>query len=948
MKPWLEHCESWLTRHYQSVLGLNLTGGSVRLRWLAADSLTTEKARAEAHGLAIEDADIGWLLFLLPYEPARLEQQVNQSLGLRSRLLRESNYTGNDKAADKEDQDSTWRVGLVWLVEENKWKDWQHDILELRRESGAAEEISFDAVQVAKNDVHAALDAHGLPRLLLHTRALLGQSEAEAETWLSADVQVSAELENFSQRFDTARARAFARELEDKAKTFHHVEPRQPSSEARQFRRFRIKHFRNLDTMEVAADPTGDVKAQAIVLFGPNGTGKSSFAEALSLATFGTSLRLEQFLSDKDQARKTADTYLKDYVVPLASLNSADGNPSFAWDTGGKYEETPFALNPDEESKRRFEGVVLNQEDSLKFTKLSREELAARVLKGYSALADHLLAWLAQEENRTNETKLVFARKHGLNSAIKRSATAYDRLAQTLLSGQLQRPSPEFLDWLRFMGRLSDEDGRYASTLVSAWTSQQTNVVGRLAETVAKLQEKGASQSHVAQAIREKLEEFDRLAKQSSDFRQRLEGRIVTLREQLDIALTQLESWGMWLASHTTAPIAPRDDSQALKVEIENLAKERTELERNGKEIRDRLALLDQAKTFLASHWTAQHPDTCPVCNSNVSERHGIEVVVTTLQEEANATIQALRIRHVDIQNRQKDLDAKLQAAGLSTCPLAVEDQARLKDWLQPFLPEGVAMEDWLINPQRREQLKGDLSRMRILPEAPKPYADTELEAERLAVNFIALTQDADRALEDPQSIGEVKKAFEQRMEKVLKDHLPSTLGKVWKEITMTLTTASWLLPDQPNLKLEQRGKSLSVQSDKSGRYIRYIYNAAERHVLGLAWHFTHYLAKRRFEEAWMLLDDPAQEMDQPSFRELVRLWETLLRLHQKKVRPFTMIVALHQEERALDATRATNGRLYILGWQKEQQESSSQTSVKKVVLLAPGFHPLKPEKMFS
>lgn len=948
MQPWLENCESWLTRQYQSVLGLNLAGGPVRLRWLTADSLTNEAARAEAHGLAVEDAEIGWLLFLLSYEPDHLEQQVNQALGLRSRLLRESNYTGNEAAGDKEDQDSTWRVGLVWLVEDNKWVDWQRHILELRRESGAAEEISFDAVHVAKNGVHAALDAHGLPRLLLHTRALLSQSATEAEKWLSADEQVSAELKNFSQRFDTPRARAFARELEEKAKSFQSADTHPSSSEARQFRRFRVKHFRNLDALEVVADQDEGAKAQAIVLFGPNGTGKSSFAEALSLAAFGTSLRLEQYLDDEDLVRATADTYINDYLTPLDPLNKSDTKPRFAWDKDDDYSETQFILNPGEESRRRFEGVVLNQEDSIDFTKKSRAALAAQVLKGYSSLADHLSAWLTHEEKRTNEEKQTFTRKHGLNSAIKRSATAYDRLAQTMLSEQLQRPSPEFLDWLRFLGRLSDEDGRYASKLVSDWTSQQDNVVNRLAETVAKLQEKSASQSHVTQAIREKLDEFGRLAKQSSDFRQRLESRIVTLREQLDVALTQMESWGVWLASQATTPVAPEADSQILKVEIESLAKERTELEKNGKALRGRLELLDQAKQFLASHWTAQHPDICPVCNSDVSARQGIEVVVSTLQEETNTTIQTLRTRHVDIQSRQKDLDAKLKVAGLSTCPLAAEDQARLKDWLQPFLLEGAALEDWLLNPQSREQLKGDLSRMRILPEAPRPYADTTLEAGRLAGDFIARTHEADRALEDPQSIGEVKKSFEQRMEEVLKNHLPSTLGKVWLEITMTLTTASWLLPDRPTLTLEQRGKSLSVQTEKSGRYIRYIYNAAERHVLGLAWFLTYYLAKRRFDEAWMLLDDPAQEMDQPSFRELVRLWETLLRIHQRKGRHFTMIVALHQEERALDATRATNGRLYILGWKKEQQDTSTQTSVKKVVLLAPGFHPLKPEKMFS
>lgn len=948
MNPWLEQCESWLLRQYKNVLGLDISSGPARLRWLPENSLTSETVAAEAHSLAIEDAGIGWLLFLLPYEQKRLGSQVNQALGLRSRLLRESNYTGNAKAGENEDQESTWRVGLIWLVEDSQWADWQSHIMELRRESGAVEEISVDAIKITRNDVSAALDAHGLPRLLLHTRALLSQSVTDAEKWLSADDHVTTELHNFSQRFNTPRARSFARELEEVTKSFQPTETRPLSSVARKFQRFRVKHFRNLDTLEIVADQAENAKAQAIVLFGPNGTGKSSFAEALSLAAFNTSPRLEQFMDDEDLRRPTAETYFKDYLTPLASFNNSNAKPCFAWDKGDKYEETPFVLNPDKESRRRFEGVVLNQEDSLKFTELPREELAARVLKGYSALADHLSVWLVQAENGAKETKSAFTRKHGLSGAITRSVTAYDRLAQSLLSAQLQRPSPEFLDWLRFLEKLSDEDGRHASILVSAWASQQANGVIRLAETVAKLQEIGATQSQIAQAIREKLDEFDRIAKQSSDFRQRLGNRIATLREQLDIALIQMESWGAWLASQATAPPASDVDSQALKAEIESIAKERTTLEINGKALRGRLDLLDQAQQFLASHWNAQHPDICPVCSSDVAEREGIVAVVTALQEETNSTIQTLRARHVEIQNRQKDMDTKLKAIGVSTCPLAVEDQARLKDWLKPFLPEGADLEDWLADPQRRGQLKSDLSRMRVLPDTPKPYADATLVADRLAGNFITLAQEADKALENPQSISEVKKAFEQRLESVLKDHLPSTLEKVWLEITMALTTASWLLPIAPALKLDQRGKSLSVQASEKGQHIRYLYNAAERHVLGLAWFFTYHFAKRRFEEAWMLLDDPAQEMDQPSFRELVRLWETLLRIHQRMERPFTMIVALHQEERALDATRATNGQLYILGWQKEQQETTSQKSVKKVVLLAQGFHPLKPETMFS
>lgn len=303
MKDWLEICEDWLAGQYKNILGLDLAGDVVRLRWLSADSLTEESERADAQRLVIEDADIGWLLFLIPYTPEHLERQINQVLGLRSRLLRESNYTGIEKPGAKEDQDSSWRVGLVWLVEENNWNDWQQKIIELRRETGVAEEISFDAVRVKDNNMQKSLDDHGLPRLMLHTRALLQQTSEEADKWLSANSQVSAELKGFSQQFSRPSARTIARELEERIKVIEPVEKHKISDEPRQFQSFRVNHFRNLDSLEIVVDRAGDAKAEAVILFGPNGTGKSSLAEALSLAAFETSPRLENYMNDPDIGR---------------------------------------------------------------------------------------------------------------------------------------------------------------------------------------------------------------------------------------------------------------------------------------------------------------------------------------------------------------------------------------------------------------------------------------------------------------------------------------------------------------------------------------------------------------------------------------------------------------------------------------------------------------------
>lgn len=941
MREWLESCENWLVSRYKAILGLDIGCNAVRLRWLSEDSLTNESERTDAHNLVIEDADIGWLLFVLPYVPESLERQINQALSLRSQLLREFNYTGKEIVSEKEDQFSSWRIGLAWLVAENKWNDWEQNIMQLRRGSGAAEELSFDAIPIRDNDIQEALDTHGLPRLLLHTRAMLKQTPEEAEKWLSADNQVSAELKDFSQQFTTARARTIARELEEKANALEPLEKHQISDEPRQFQHFHVQQFRNLDSLEIAIDQSEDVKAEAIILFGPNGTGKSSFAEALSLAAFETSLLFEQFLCDQDIGRASADSYLNEYLTPI---NATGAVPKFKW---GNSEEAEFTLNPDEENRCRFEGVVLNQGDSIEFTKIAKKELAEIVLTGYSSLADNLSTWLTSEASQANHAKVDFTRNHGLKSSITRSSTAYNRLARMLFSDQLQRPSPEYIDWLQSLEHLSDEDWQDASALISDWTNQQNNVVERLADTLEKLQKNGAPQSHITTAIQEKLSEYDNLAIRSGELRQRIESRIVNLREQLEVALTQIDSWGTWLESSVRSREYSEAESKGLKIKIENLTEDRIKLEKNEKLLRDRLKLLDQAKQFLTNHWTTQHPDTCPVCESDVADRQGIEAIVSVLQNETNTTIQSLRIQHVDILAQQKELGTRLKATGMSTCPVEEKDQANLRKWLAPFLPEGSMLENLLVDPRHRQQLKDDLFKIGILPDAPRPYADTTQESERLATDFTVLTQEADRVLEKPQSIKEVKRVFEQRMEKILIDYLPSKLGKVWEELTLTLTTAPWLLPDRPNLKIAQQGKSLSIQVGDSSRNIRYIYNSAERHVLGLAWFFTYYLSKRRFDEAWVLLDDPAQEMDQPSFRELMRLWETLLRLHRKMHRPFTIISSFHQEERALDAARTTNGRLYVLGWQKQQEDISNLPSVKKIVLLAPGYHPLKPEKIF-
>ena len=127
------------------------------------------------------------------------------------------------------------------------------------------------------------------------------------------------------------------------------------------------------------------------------------------------------------------------------------------------------------------------------------------------------------------------------------------------------------------------------------------------------------------------------------------------------------------------------------------------------------------------------------------------------------------------------------------------------------------------------------------------------------------------------------------------------------------------------------------VDVDGSQRLARYVLNEAEKLALGLGWFLVRHVSFGRFRHAVLALDDPALDMDQTTFRDLCRLLESLLRLHRRYELPLALLLFLHQDERALDAARATGGLLYRLTWNAGQAELA--TSVR---LFADAYrHPL-------
>jgi hypothetical protein len=127
-------------------------------------------------------------------------------------------------------------------------------------------------------------------------------------------------------------------------------------------------------------------------------------------------------------------------------------------------------------------------------------------------------------------------------------------------------------------------------------------------------------------------------------------------------------------------------------------------------------------------------------------------------------------------------------------------------------------------------------------------------------------------------------------------------------------------------------------------RLARHLLNDAQRDTLGLAWTFCRHLLQGRFQHAWLLLDDPAADMDQPAFRALCRFLASLQSLYEAQGRPFTLVLLLNQEDRAVDAARETGQGLILLGWTGRQEDAT----LHRVGIFGEEVRSPQPEDLFA
>jgi hypothetical protein len=232
-----------------------------------------------------------------------------------------------------------------------------------------------------------------------------------------------------------------------------------------------------------------------------------------------------------------------------------------------------------------------------------------------------------------------------------------------------------------------------------------------------------------------------------------------------------------------------------------------------------------------------------------------------------------------------------------------------------------------------------------------------ESRADALMQSLVMQDEQGENKREAPERWKRLKKSIDDAAREVVARHLPGTLEAVWLEIALALAPARWNQISYGMKLDQQRGTSrLGIITKRQGSSadeipVVHVLNQAEQHVLGLAWFFTRHLVHGRFLTPLMALDDPAQEMDQVTYRRFVRVLQSFVRLHDQTNKPLQLLVMLHQEDRALELARAIakDGELTMLAWAREMRASGPDATVTSLKLRnpeqqAPLPEPLRPQ----
>ena len=125
---------------------------------------------------------------------------------------------------------------------------------------------------------------------------------------------------------------------------------------------------------------------------------------------------------------------------------------------------------------------------------------------------------------------------------------------------------------------------------------------------------------------------------------------------------------------------------------------------------------------------------------------------------------------------------------------------------LAPHLPNGIHLDDILTKPEERSRCLAWVDTVGRLPVPPQ-FAHSENEEEQIAA-IVGHLQSAYKYMETgfqlPDAWKKVTGKLKDRLATVLDEHLPQTMGGLWRELVMNLTPAPWQILGNLDMQVEQ------------------------------------------------------------------------------------------------------------------------------------------------
>lgn len=941
MSMHIQQLREWLkTRYDELQLSLEALGPGEN----AAEGTTVVWREVDEDGADLLDRQIGtWVRFsdISQQEdiPTRIATDVRWALNAVSRLEHRSGIV-----LTQADSLGAWQVHLVWIVDAGSKPDWDISIRNLRTNSAHAEEIGIDVLETTEAGLANALSRDGLPSLLFNTRKLLSKTADSIPEWLSPDKPFLALLSSLPKNVGDLEQRAFTQSFVD-GLAFTDAADEGLQQSIAYGGQLSVDNFRNI----VNADLRLDEIDGALVLHGPNGSGKSSIFEAICLALFGTSHRHVKYLADTDVSTALRKTYVSNVLSRFSVSNSEFAKISL----GGH--DVLTTLEPDlqaaSDKMLLAHGTVLPQESSAEFVSMESARLATRVLGDYSPRSREVQAAVARGVQSAKEEWQNWLRSIGLSASITKPETILRKVISGGLTKFVPLTTSNTLDWLSDVSNQFNSLSELVTSVRSSWLDMDSlEAREALSNRIAKkVEASGSGSESILAWLRERANvsrTIESTVKSANALLAPLSDDWISIKEELT-------SWSQWIhkQSATDDSVSAENDNDANLIEL--LTQRLAELQPSGSLLRDRRDHVQNSISGVLRTWQLQFPHTCPTCDQ-LHERP-IADVLTSVLERVEDEYAQVRGQYADLQEQIRAL-RKAQVVKVDS-PVSTQRGAMLSEMFG-YPQEGP---DALENRVRSDAqyVVGLISRIeRMLVSTSwqvesDPKSMDEL-AQRIASHVDELRREGFVKQESPAKWEALAAAINDISFKVVSNHLPNTIESVWREISLALAPARWNQVKVPDMAMNQQGKQEQLQvvirrSDSSPAVpARHILNQAEQNLLGLSWFFTRHLTHGRFVAPLLVMDDPAQDMDQVTFRRFVRFLQAFLRLHKATGTETRVFLTLHQEDRALDVARAIspNAEVTVLDWAQQVVFRGSAATVKKVNLRNPQQRPPMPEPL--